>query len=84
MYIIQDSLKDITTDITLFSGPWIINFKPGTKQGDTCFTKANAIVMEKVEDTVQMEARFFLEGEVLQLLLFVDDIVLIASTPKTL
>ncbi|EYC32701.1 hypothetical protein Y032_0002g1052 [Ancylostoma ceylanicum] len=77
-------MKESYTEITLFEKPLRILMKRGVKQGDICSPKAFTSTLESVLRHVAEKGGFEIDGETLQMLLFADDVVLVASRPVTL
>ncbi|EYC35149.1 hypothetical protein Y032_1133g3663 [Ancylostoma ceylanicum] len=82
--ILQETMKESYTEITLFEKPLRILMKRGVKQGDICSPKAFTSTLESVLRHVAEKGGFEIDGETLQMLLFADDVVLVASRPVTL
>ncbi|EYB84421.1 hypothetical protein Y032_0317g2333 [Ancylostoma ceylanicum] len=58
--------------------------KRGVEQGDICSPKAFTCALKSVVRQVAEKDGFEIHGETLQMLLFADDVVLVASKPATL
>ncbi|EYC21713.1 hypothetical protein Y032_0018g3494 [Ancylostoma ceylanicum] len=82
--ILQETMRESHTEITLFERPLKIYMKRGVKQGDICSPKAFTCALQSVMRQVAEKDGFEIDGETLQMLLFADDVVLIASKPETL
>ncbi|EYC31166.1 hypothetical protein Y032_0004g1991 [Ancylostoma ceylanicum] len=82
--ILQETMKESHTEITLFERPLKISMQRGVKQGDICFPKAFTCALESVMRQGAEKDGFEVDGETLQMLLFADDVVLVASKPETL
>ncbi|EYC27374.1 hypothetical protein Y032_0009g681 [Ancylostoma ceylanicum] len=77
-------MRESHTEITLFERPLKISMQRGVKQGDICSPKAFTCALESVMRQVAEKDGFEVDGETLQMLLFADDVVLVASKPETL
>lgn len=82
--IIQEINKDTTTQITLFNDPITINIGKGVRQGDVISPILFTSALENMLRKTNLNGGINIDGEILNTLLFADDIVLIAETASEL
>ena len=81
---LKTSFPILFFSITLFDRPIRIKVEKGVKQGDICSPKAFTAALEGALRKMDAPNSLRIDGEHLQMLLFADDVVLIADDPEKL
>ncbi|KHN75861.1 Retrovirus-related Pol polyprotein from type-1 retrotransposable element R2 [Toxocara canis] len=82
--IMEDSLSESHTEITLFETSVSIKIGRGVKQGEICSSKAFSLALEGALRKMETADGFNVDGEKLQVLRFANDTILVAGDPEKL
>ncbi|KAI5739732.1 hypothetical protein M8J77_022721 [Diaphorina citri] len=82
--IIQEINCNTSTEITMFNEPVKINIRRGVRQGDVISPNLFTSTIQSMLWKIELKGGINIDGETLKILLFADDIILIAKTPQGL